>query len=88
MTEKDKQELTEVINNALAAHRCNCPLGFDEDEARVLNNFAKALQQGQKTALKAVVTDTNVAWSSERLHRELAAEHAAMQRRRGSAHQN
>ena len=58
MTEKDKQELTEVINNALAAHQCNCPLGFDEDAARVLNNFAKALQQGQKTALKAIVTLT------------------------------
>ena len=58
MTEKDKQELAEVINNALAAHQCNCPLGFDEDAARVLNNFAKALQQGQKTALKAIVTLT------------------------------
>ena len=56
MTEKDKQELAEVINNALAAHQCNCPLGFDEDAARVLNNFAKALQQGQKTALKTVIT--------------------------------
>ena len=38
--------------------------------------------------LKAVVTETNIAWSSERLHRELAAEHAAMQRRRGGAHRN
>jgi len=56
MTEKDKQELTEVINNALAAHRCNCPLGFDSDTAQTLNNFAKALQQGQKTALKAIVS--------------------------------
>jgi len=56
MTEKDKQELTEVINNALAAHQCNCPLGFDEDTAQTLNNFAKALQQGQKTALKAIVS--------------------------------
>ena len=45
-------------------------------------------REGLRVALKAVVTDTNVAWSSERLHRELAAEHAAMQRRRGSAHQN
>ena len=58
MTEKDKTELIEVINTALASNRCNCPLGFDEDTARVLNNFAKALQHGQKTALKAIVTLT------------------------------
>ena len=58
MTEKDKQELAEVINNALAEHQCNCPLGFDSDTAQTLNNFAKALQQGQKTALKAIVTLT------------------------------
>lgn len=56
MTEKDKAELTEVINNAFAAHQCNCPLGFDSDTAQTLNNFAKALQQGQKTALKAFIT--------------------------------
>ena len=45
-------------------------------------------REGLRVALKAVVTDTNVAWSSELLHRELAAEHAAMQRRRGSVHRN
>ena len=32
-------------------------------------------------ALKAVVTEHNVAWSSARLHRELAAEHAAVSKR-------
>ena len=37
-------------------------------------------------ALKAVVTDTNIAWSSERLHRELAAEHAAMAAKARSVH--
>ena len=37
-------------------------------------------------ALKAVVTETNVAWSSERLHRELAAEHAAMSAAGRSVH--
>ena len=36
--------------------------------------------------LKAVVTDTNIAWSSERLHRELAAEHAAMSSKARSVH--
>lgn len=37
-------------------------------------------------ALKAVVTETNQTWSSSRLHRELAAEHAAMRRKAGSPH--
>ena len=37
-------------------------------------------------ALKAVVTETNIAWSSERLHRELAAEHAAMAAQARSVH--
>ena len=37
-------------------------------------------------ALKAVVTETNLAWSSERLHRELAAEHAAMSAKARSIH--
>lgn len=55
MTEKDKQELAEVINNALAAHRCNCPLGFDEDVAKTLNDFASMLQQGRKAALKTII---------------------------------
>lgn len=55
MTEKDKQELTEVINNALAAHQCNCPLGFDEDVAKTLNDFASMLQQGRKAALKTII---------------------------------
>ena len=36
--------------------------------------------------LKAVVTDTNIAWSSEQLHRELAAEHAAMSAQARSVH--
>ena len=39
-------------------------------------------------ALKAVVTDTNIAWSSAQLHRELAAEHAAMAARARSVHRN
>ena len=37
-------------------------------------------------ALKAVVTETNVSWSSARLHRELAAEHAAMRAKGRSPH--
>ena len=33
---------------------------------------------GLAVPLKAVVTETNIGWSSERLRRELAAEHEAM----------
>jgi hypothetical protein len=39
-----------------------------------------ALRQNRCTvSLKAVLTETNAAWDSIRLHRELAAEHAALQ---------
>ena len=34
---------------------------------------------GASVALKAVVTEHNLRWSPTKLHRELAAEHAAMQ---------
>ena len=43
-------------------------------------------RSGVPVALKAVVTETNVSWSSERLHRELAAEHAAMRAKTRSVH--
>ena len=44
------------------------------------NALLAGLRQNRTTvALKAVLTETNAAWSSRRLHRELAAEHAAMQ---------
>lgn len=46
-----------------------------------------ALRQARvPVKLKAVVTETNLAWSSAQLCRELAAEHAAMQSGRGAAH--
>ena len=38
-------------------------------------------KNGASVALKAVVTEHNIAWSSARLHRELAAEHEAMSRK-------
>lgn len=41
---------------------------------------------GAGVALKAVVTETNAAWDSCRLHRELSAEHAAMSRMKQSVH--
>ena len=43
-------------------------------------------REGLGVALKAVVTETNAAWDSRRLHRELSAEHAALSRARQSVH--
>ncbi len=45
--------------------------------------FLEGLRQSRATvALKAVLTETNADWSSHRLQRELAAEHAALQKLR------
>ena len=51
------------------------------------SSLLNALRQGQvPVALKAVVTDSNISWSSLRLHNELAAEHAAMHKHARSVH--
>ena len=43
--------------------------------------FLNALRQNRCTvALKAVLTETNAVWDSRRLHRELSAEHEALQK--------
>ena len=48
----------------------------------LFNSLLDALRAARvPVALKAVVTEHNIAWSSARLHRELAAEHAAMSRK-------
>ena len=66
-----------------------------EDEMLVMHDLSrqqfsalldKLRQEHVPVALKAVVTETNAAWSSSRLHRELAAEHAAMRAKTGSVH--
>ena len=45
------------------------------------SGFLNALRQNRCTvALKAVLTETNAAWDSQRLHRELSAEHEALQK--------
>lgn len=45
--------------------------------------FLNALRQNRcGVALKAVLTETNAAWTSFRLHRELAAEHEALRKLR------
>ena len=43
--------------------------------------FLEGLRQSRAAvALKAVLTEANASWSSLRLQRELAAEHAALQK--------
>lgn len=55
----------------------------------VFSAFLNALRQNRcPVALKAVLTETNAGWSSARLHRELAAEHEAMQKAAKSVHVN
>ena len=45
------------------------------------SSFLNALRENRcSVPLKAVLTETNAGWSSNRLHRELAAEHAALQK--------
>ncbi len=77
----------DTVNTASAANAAD---GRFTDEMLVLhalsgaqfNGLLDALRRGHMpVALKAVVTEHNVAWSSARLHRELAAEHRAMQKR-------
>lgn len=51
-----------------------------------LSAFLDALRQNRcGVALKAVLTETNAAWSSLALHRELLAERAALEKARGGA---
>lgn len=53
----------------------------------VFSAFLNALRHNRcPVALKAVLTETNAGWSSERLHRALAAEHEAMRNAAKSVH--
>jgi hypothetical protein len=56
MTEQDKQEVGAILTAVLEQHPIGCPNGIDAKTAETLKNFAQALQTGQKTALKAIVT--------------------------------
>lgn len=63
------------------------------DEMMVMCNLPQAYplltamrQQKVSIALKAMVTETNVHWSSYRLHSELTAEHEAMKNSTPSIH--
>ena len=70
--------------------------GF-EDEMLVMANFPAGMGNAflglfrrmgiAPVALKAMLTPTNAAWDSEKLHEELAGEHRAMTSGEGKRHQ-
>ena len=70
--------------------------GF-EDEMLVMANFPAGMMNTflglfrrmgiAPVALKAMLTPTNTAWDSEKLHEELAGEHRAMTSGEGKRHQ-
>ena len=67
----EEEETTEVFRDEMLVM---CGLGQGQFQA-----FLDQLRRSRATvALKAVLTESNAAWSSFRLHREIAAEHEAM----------
>ena len=70
--------------------------GF-EDEMLMMANFPAGMMNTflglfrrmgiAPVALKAMLTPTNAAWDSEKLHEELAGEHRAMTSGEGKRHQ-
>ena len=55
MTEEDKKEIGVILGQVLATQG-GCPNGIDAETAATLKAFAKSIQSGQKTAVKAFVT--------------------------------
>ena len=56
-------------------------------DKRQFNDFLDSLRSFDiSVPLKAVVTDTNISWSSEKLHRELSSEHKAISAGHKSVH--
>lgn len=55
MTEQDKKDIAAILSDVLKKNS-GCPNGIDSETAETLKNFAKAIQTGQKTAIKAFVT--------------------------------
>ena len=57
-------------------------LVLDDLNAQQFHGLLNGMQMLQATVTyKAVTTEHNLGWTPSRLHRELAAEHAAMQRK-------
>ena len=56
-------------------------------DKRQFNGFLDSLRSFDiSVPLKAVVTDTNISWSSEKLHRELSSERKAISAGHKSVH--
>lgn len=54
-----------------------------------MNQLLAAMRQSKTVvALKAIVTQTNVHWSSYRLYQELAAEHEALKKSASAIHED
>ena len=74
-----------------AAEDCGAPFSGEMLVMDSLSSFQfsallDAMRREKLTvALKAVVTDTNLGWSAQRLHSELSAEHEAMRRAAGGS---
>lgn len=63
MTEKDKQDIAEIVIQAITAQekqeQCAghaCPLGFDAATVETMRSFAEAIHSGKKAAMKAFIT--------------------------------
>lgn len=56
MTDQEKQEITTIFTNVLAAHDKTCPYGIDAATATTLKEFADAIREGKKNARKAFIT--------------------------------
>ena len=87
---------TPQINRIVAREAAYTGAGF-EDEMLVMANFPAGMMNTflglfrrmgiAPVALKAMLTPTNAAWDSEKLHEELAGEHRAMTSGEGKRHQ-
>ena len=56
MTDKDKQDIAELLANVLDQHPAACPNGIDAETAQTLKAFADSVRSGKKAAVKAFIT--------------------------------
>ena len=55
MTDKDKQEIADILTSVLASQPQGCPNGIDAGTAAMLKDFADALREGKKTIRKTII---------------------------------
>ena len=56
MTDKDKQEIGDILAGVLKHNLATCPNGIDQETAELLKEFAKAVKDGKKTVQKTIIT--------------------------------